>query len=152
MQRLTRITFNILLAAMLSGAVAIDAVADAPIKKHDQALMIKTDGQCAVSVDLVSSEDNCAGSAFAGNCGKNGKDCVCIRDKKFITWQIDNGARFELQFDGTSPFKGENPLKSGNNSKLKRKVDAPEGDYIYNVVVEGCPGQVYDPRIVLRGG
>lgn len=50
------------------------------IKKNDQSLLIKTDTRgCATEVILASPEDNCSDSEFANNCGKNGKDCVCIR-------------------------------------------------------------------------
>ncbi|MFT6896887.1 MAG: hypothetical protein ACJA13_001292 [Paraglaciecola sp.] len=121
------------------------------IKQNDQQLMIKVDAQgCAMSVDLVSPEDNCAGSEFAGSCGKNGKDCVCMRPQKFLSWEIDTDARFELAFNGTNPLKANCKLKSGNNYKTRCKIEATAGDYYYDVTVEGCPGQVYDPKIVVR--
>jgi hypothetical protein len=121
------------------------------IKKNDQLLMIKVDPQgCAMSVDLVSADDNCAGSEFAGNCGKKGKDCVCMRSQKFLSWEVDTDARFELAFTDVNPLKANCKLKSGNNYKMRCKIEAPAGDYDYEVTVEGCPGQVYDPRIVVR--
>lgn len=121
------------------------------IKKNDQQLMIKVDAQgCAMSVDLVSAQDNCEGSEFAGNCGKKGKDCVCMSSQKFLSWEIDSETRFELAFTGANPLKANCKLKSGNNHKTRCKVDAPAGDYQYDVTVEGCPGQVYDPKIVVR--
>ena len=113
--------------------------------------MIKVDASgCAASVDLVSPVDNCEGSEFAAKCGKNGKDCVCMRDQKFVSWLINTDTRFELKFNGASPFKSNCKVKSGNNNKITCKIEAPNGDYDYDVIVESCPNQVYDPKIVVR--
>ncbi len=128
-----------------------NVMADSGIKKNDQKLQIKVDQSgCAKSVDVISLVDNCQGSQFEGSCGKNGKDCVCMQNQKFVSWEITNGSRFELQFVGASPFKANCKEKSGNNAKIRCKIDSPDGDYEYNVIVETCPGQVYDPKIVIR--
>jgi hypothetical protein len=121
------------------------------IKKNDQELLIKVDANgCAASVDLVSTIDNCSDTDFAANCGKNGKDCVCMRNAKFVSWTAETDTRFELIFRGPSPFKSNCKYKSGNNRKIKCKIDATDNDYDYDVILESCPGQVYDPRIVVR--
>ncbi len=121
------------------------------IKKNNQELMIEVDALgCASSVDLVSPVDNCEGSDFADNCGKNGKDCVCMRDQKFVSWLISTDTRFELKFTGASPFKDNCKFKSGNNKKIQCKIEAADGNYDYDVIVESCPNQVYDPRIIVK--
>lgn len=121
------------------------------IKKNDQSLLIKTDTRgCATEVILASPEDNCSDSEFANNCGKNGKDCVCMRTNKFVTWSVDNGSRFEIQLSGADPFKANCDLKSKNKPQIKCKVAAGNGDYLYDVVLESCPDKTYDPKIIIR--
>lgn len=142
------ISLMLLVVACLA---AFNVLADAGIKKNDQQLLIKVDQSgCAQSVDLVSSVDNCQGSDFAASCGKNGKDCICMQNHKFVTWEIDKETRFEVAFVGADPFKNNCKFKSGNNKKIRCKIDVAEGDFEYNVIVETCPGQVYDPKIIIR--
>lgn len=137
-----------ILAAITTTSMTIAA---GNIKKNDQQLTIKVKSNgCAESVVLASSADNCSGTEFAASCGKNGKDCVCMQNNKFVSWKVETDTRFELVFKGPSPFKSNCKMKSGNNGHLKCKIEAPDNDYDYDVILESCPSQVYDPRIVLR--
>jgi hypothetical protein len=127
-------------------------VSAGPIKKNDQTLMVQTNEQgCATHVVLASPDDNCAGSEFADTCGKNGKDCVCMRTGKFVTWEVDNGSRFEIKLRDADPFTANCSLKSKNKPRIKCKVATDkDGEYEYDLILETCPGQVYDPVIVIR--
>ena len=145
------IDFRVLLAALFVSLLSFNAVSDNAFKKNNQELLIQVNSTgCASYVELISPEDNCAGSDLASSCGKNGKDCVCITNQKFITWTISNNSRFELKFKGLKPFKNKCSLKSKNKHEIKCKIDTVKGEYEYDVVVESCPGQTYDPRIVVR--
>ena len=125
------------------------AAASQPIKDNDQDLRIITDGKCVVSISLASSNDNCMDSEFKDKCGRNGKDCVCVRKNKSLTWGIDNYSKFEIQFPDKSPST-RCKLKSKSNNTVKCKIGAENGDFKYNVIVDSCPGVVYDPVIVIR--
>lgn len=143
--------FRVLLAALFVSLLSFSAISAGEFKKNNQELLIQVDSTgCASYVELVSPEDNCAGSNLASSCGKNGKDCVCITDQKFITWTISSDSRFELKFNGLEPFKNKCSLKSKNKEEIKCKIDTADGEFVYDVVVESCPGQTYDPRIVVR--
>jgi cellobiose-specific phosphotransferase system component IIB len=145
------INFNVLVAALFVSLLSFNAVSADKFKKNSQELMIKVDSRgCAIDVELVSPQDNCAGSSWANKCGKNGKDCVCITNQKFITWKTSNGSRFELKFNDAEPFKKKCNFKSRNKKRIKCKINSANGDFIYDVVVESCPDQTYDPRIVVR--
>ncbi len=138
-------------AIVFTSLLAVGFANAGDIKKNNQELMIEVDASgCASSVNLVSPVDNCEGSEFAGNCGKNGKDCVCMRDQKFVSWLISTDTRFELKFQGASPFKDNCKFKSGSNKKIQCKIEAGDGNYDYDVIVESCPNQVYDPRIIVK--
>jgi hypothetical protein len=132
-------------------AVNVEVSMAGDIKRNDQELMINVgpDG-CAKSVDLVSAVDNCADSAYANSCGKNGNECICMRSQKFVSWKVSNDSPFEIQFQGTRPFKRQCNLKSGDKAKLRCKITVNDGDFNYDVIVKTCPGQVYDPKIVVR--
>jgi hypothetical protein len=151
MKKFNKIKFYSLAAALCVSLLSFNALSANGFKKNSQKLMIHVDSRgCAYNVALVSPVDNCADSNLANSCGKNGKDCVCMTNKKFITWKTSNGSRFELVFNGDKPFKNNCGLKSKNKKSIKCKIDSDEGDFIYDVVVETCPDQTYDPRIVVR--
>lgn len=123
------------------------------IKNNDQSLLVQTDEKgCATQVVLkFPEEDNCAGSEFADTCGKKGKDCVCMRKGKFVIWEVENGSPFKIQLRDADPFTGNCALKSKNKPRIKCKVATTEdGNYEYDVILETCPDQVYDPMIVIR--
>ena len=148
-QRKTKIITYIIF--ILANFFTITVANAAGIKNNHQELTIKVDARgCVSSVELASQDDNCAGSDFANNCGNNGKDCVCMQSSKFVSWMIDADTRFELKFIGDMPFKPNCEVKSGNNKKIQCKIDAPDGDYEYDVIAESCPDEVYDPKIIIR--
>jgi hypothetical protein len=148
-QRVTKLISVV--ACVFISLLAVGFANAGNIKKNNQELMIEVDASgCASSVNLISPVDNCEGSEFAGSCGKNGKDCVCMRDQKFVSWMISADTRFELKFNGASPFKNNCKFKSGNNKKIQCKIEAGDGNYDYDVIVESCPNQVYDPRIIVK--
>ncbi len=151
MTRKRQIKIFTFITFMLASIFTVATVNAAGIKKNHQELMIKVNARgCVDSVVLKSQDDNCAGTEFADTCGRNGKDCVCMQPKKFVSWVIDAETRFELRFKGDMPFKSNCKVKSGNNRKIQCKIDAPDGDYEYDVIAESCPEEVYDPRIVIR--
>ena len=125
------------------------AAANQPIKDNDQDLRIITDGKCVVSISLASSNDNCSDTEFKDECGQKGKDCVCMRKNKSLTWGIDNYSNFQIQFPNGSP-SSSCKLKSGSKHTVKCKIDADSGDFKYNVIADSCPDVVYDPIIVIR--
>jgi hypothetical protein len=137
---------------LVSSLNSVQVMATPKIKNNDQTMRIITDAQgCVTEVVLKSPiEDNCQDSEFADRCGKNGKDCVCILKSKFLSWEIDRNARFELQFVAENPLKSNCRLKSGSNKKIKCQIVSEDGDFKYNVVVESCPGIIYDPQIIVR--
>jgi hypothetical protein len=151
MKILNTINLRGLLAALFVSLLSFNAVSADEFKKNNQELLIQVDSTgCASYVELMSPEDNCVGSNLASSCGKNGKDCVCITNQKFITWTISNDSRFELKFNGLEPFKNKCSLKSKNKQEIKCQIDTADGEFVYDVVVETCPDQIYDPRIVVR--
>ena len=151
MKILNTINLRVLLAALFVSLLSFNAVSADEFKKNNQELLIQVDSTgCASYVELMSPEDNCVGSNLASSCGKNGKDCVCITNQKFITWTISNDSRFELKFNGLEQFKNKCSLKSKNKQEIKCQIDTADGEFVYDVVVETCPDQIYDPRIVVR--
>jgi hypothetical protein len=151
MKILNTINLRVLLAALFVSLLSFNVVSADEFKKNNQELLIQVDSTgCASYVELMSPEDNCVGSNLASSCGKNGKDCVCITNQKFITWTISNDSRFELKFNGLEPFKNKCSLKSKNKQEIKCQIDTADGEFVYDVVVETCPDQIYDPRIVVR--
>lgn len=136
---------------LLAGLVLSLQINAGGIKKNDQRLIIFADARgCPTGVELESEVDNCKGSQFASNCGKNGKDCVCMRPDKFISWEAQNESKFEIKLTGDDPFTENCKLKSANKKRVKCKIAVVEGDYMYDVVLKSCPDQVYDPKIVIR--
>lgn len=130
---------------------SLSAMAVSKIKNHDQTMSIKTDAQgCVTQVVLKSPVDNCQGSEFENRCGRHGKDCVCILKSKSLSWEIDNNARFELKFVTTNPLNSNCKLKSGKDKIIKCKIESADGDFEYNVLAESCPGNSYDPVIIVR--
>jgi hypothetical protein len=130
--------------------VSYAALADQPIKDNDQDLRIITDGKCVKSISLASTNDNCMGTEFQDSCGRKGKDCVCMRKNKSLTWSIDNYSNFEIQFPDEGKPSTRCKLKSGSKRTVTCKINADTGDFKYNVVADSCPGVVYDPKIVIR--
>jgi hypothetical protein len=138
-------------AFLLASVFTITMAQAAGFKKNNQEVVIKVNAKgCVSSVELASSADNCSGTEFANSCGKSVIDCICMKHQKFVSWVIEADTRFELKFKGPSPFKSNCKFKSANNQKIQCKIDAPDGDYEYDVLAESCPDDVYDPRIVVR--
>ena len=152
MKRLNNINFYVVVAALFVSLLSFNAMSAKEFKKNSQELLIQVNSTgCAFDVKLSdSSQDNCEGSDLQNSCGKNGKDCVCITNQKFIKWTTSNGSPFELVFDGDAPFSNNCGLKSKNKNSIKCKIDSAEGEFIYDVVVKTCQEQSYDPRIVVR--
>jgi len=152
MKRLNNNNFYVLVAALFVSLLSFNAISAQGFKKNSQELLIQVDIRgCAFDVKLEdSSQDNCEGSDLQNSCGKNGKDCVCMTNQKFIKWTTSNGSPFELVFDGDAPFSNNCGLKSKNKKSIRCKIDSADGEFIYEVVVKSCPEQTYDPRIVVR--
>ncbi len=106
-------------------------------------------GQCAVQAVFRGDHDNCNNDNAKGraDCSKE-SGCVCTRQEKHITWQIEDKQSFSIVFDQGSPnpfvAKGDSEcnLKSNKKGKLRCRVkgkDVPKGDYKYSIHVPECP-------------
>jgi hypothetical protein len=109
-----------------------------------------TDGsQCQVAAIFKGDHDNCSNDKAKGraDCSKE-SGCVCTRQEKHVTWQIDGKQSFAIAFDqgSANPFvtKGDSECnqKSNKKGKLRCRVkgkDVPRGDYKYTITVPECP-------------
>ena len=104
--------------------------------------------QCEVSAYFKGDKDNCNNKKANGreDCAKD-EGCVCTRQEKHITWQMDGKESFTIEFDegDTNPFitTGESDcnFKSNKKGKLRCRVktkNIPKGLYSYNVAVPHC--------------
>jgi hypothetical protein len=105
--------------------------------------------QCKVQAVFKGDHDNCNNDGAKGraDCSKE-SGCVCTRQEKHITWQVDDKQSFAIVFDqgSSNPFvtKGDSEcnFKSNKKGKLRCRVkgkDVPKGDYKYSIVVPECP-------------
>ena len=153
MKIFNNINLYVLVATLFFSLLSFEAISAKGFKKNSQKLLIQVDDitGCVSHVELaVSSDDNCAGSNWEKSCGKSVKDCVCMTSKKFITWETSNNSRFQLVFRDDKPFDQQCKLKSGDKKEIKCKIGPDEGEFDYDVIVDTCQSQVYDPRIVVR--
>ncbi|MCB1701525.1 MAG: hypothetical protein H6985_17490 [Pseudomonadales bacterium] len=106
-------------------------------------------GQCQVQAVFKGDHDNCSNDAAKGraDCSKD-TGCVCTRQEKHVTWQINDKQSFSIAFDqgSANPFvtKGDSEcnFKSNKKGKLRCRVkgkDVPRGDYKYSISVPECP-------------
>jgi len=94
-------------------------------------------------------ESNCALLYPADkNPCKNDPECVCSKKEKYISWQTSTGDEFDINFTEGSPFK-RCDYSAGRDGKVRCKIKN-DGDYYYEVNVEGCDSNPYDPRIVVQ--
>ena len=106
-------------------------------------------GDCTVQAVFKGDHDNCKNDNAKGraDCSKD-TGCVCTRQEKHVSWQIEDKQSFSIVFDQGSPnpfvTKGshECSFKSNKKGKLRCRVkgkDVPRGDYKYSIVVPECP-------------
>ena len=106
-------------------------------------------GDCTVQAVFKGDHDNCKNDNAKGraDCSKD-TGCVCTRQEKHVSWQIEDKQSFSIVFDQGSPnpfvTKGSNEcnFKSNKKGKLRCRVkgkDVPRGDYKYSIVVPECP-------------
>ena len=104
--------------------------------------------QCQVQAGFKGDHDNCKNKGAKGrdDCGKD-SGCVCTRQEKHITWEMENKEPFSIAFDQGSdnPFvqKGDHQckFKSNKKGKLRCRVkgkDVPKASYRYSINVENC--------------
>lgn len=114
-------------------------------------------GDCLVQAVFKGDHDNCTNDNAKGraDCSKD-TGCVCTRQEKHVSWQIDDKQSFSIVFDQGSPnpfvTKGSNEcnFKSNKKGKLRCRVkgkDVPRGDYKYSIVVPECPAIVSHIKI-----
>ena len=105
--------------------------------------------QCQVQAVFKGDHDNCSNDNAKGraDCSKE-SGCICTRQEKHVTWQIDDKQSFTIAFDQGSPnpfvTKGDSEcnFKSNKKGKLRCRVkgkDVPRGDYKYSIQVPECP-------------
>ena len=79
--------------------------------------------QCEVSAYFKGDKDNCNNKKANGreDCAKD-EGCVCTRQEKHITWQMDGKESFTIEFDegDTNPFITTPSLKLCEYSKAFR--------------------------------
>ena len=104
--------------------------------------------QCMVQAVFKGDHDNCKNKKAKGrdNCDKD-TGCVCTRQEKHITWQMENKEPFTITFDqgSANPFvqKGSNECNFKNNKKGKLRCrvkgkDVPSALYSYAINVPNC--------------
>ena len=114
--------------------------------------------QAANSFDIYINVENCSGSVDMGesqNCDQaqcdGVKSCICLARHDRVTWHMDSGAKFRLEFHGESPLKnncGRNFHQNQHNCVVQDVVSAGQA-FDYDILVENCPNPI-DPRIVIR--
>ena len=104
--------------------------------------------QCQVQAVFKGDHDNCKNKNAKGrdDCSKD-NGCVCTRQDKHITWEMEDKKAFNIAFDQGSqnPFvqKGSSEcnLKSNKKGKLRCRVkgkDVPRASYSYSINVPNC--------------
>ena len=119
-----------------------------PVEQKVWIKPIHENGQCRVTAYFKGDQDNCSAhdAHGRGDCPKD-TGCVCTRQEKHITWQMDGAESFALVFDqgSANPFveKGDSDCKFQSNKKGKLRCrvkgkDTPRGMYAYTVQVPDC--------------
>ena len=118
-------------------------------KDRELIIHVDPDSHCVLEVASSSNENNCAMLYPTNNnpC-KNDPECICSKKEKYITWQTSTGDSFDINFTNGSPFK-RCTYSAGPNGEVRCKIKN-DGDYYYEVNVEGCATNPYDPRIVVQ--
>ena len=118
-------------------------------KDRELIIHVAAASHCVLEVTPSKNENNCA-ILYAANKNpcKNDPECVCSKKEKYITWQTSTGDSFNINFTDKSPFK-KCTYSADPNGKVRCKIKN-EGDYYYEVNVEGCATNPYDPRIVVQ--
>ncbi len=109
---------------------------------------VDTDGTCKVTAYFKGDHDNCSNHDAHGrdDCPKD-TGCICTRQEKHVTWEMDGSEGFSVMFDAGSenPFvaKGDNACDFSSNKKGKlrcrvKEKDTPKGIYHYSVHVDHC--------------
>jgi len=104
--------------------------------------------QCQVHAVFKGDHDNCKNKGAKGrdDCSKD-SGCVCTRQEKHITWEMENKEQFSIAFDQGSdnPFvqKGQSEckFKSNKKGKLRCRVkgkDVPKASYRYSISAPNC--------------
>ncbi|MBA6326613.1 hypothetical protein H4J46_01380 [Colwellia sp. MB02u-6] len=145
-----------LLKNMTSGLILLIATTSlaafaASNSAKDKELLIHVDPSthCAIKVAPSVNESNCTllYSESKNPC-KNDPECVCSKKEKNITWQTTSGDAFDIRFTEGSPFK-RCEYSAERDGEVRCKIKN-SGDYYYEVNVEGCATNPYDPRIVVQ--
>lgn len=115
---------------------------------RDKALVIKIDPvtHCAISVEPANHKQDC--KLESPNPCKNDPECICSKKEKYIVWTASTEDKFDINFPNGTPFKRCN-YKSENAGEIRCKIKN-DGDFYYEVNIEGCANNPYDPRIVVH--
>lgn len=145
MPRLAAKLTLVVIAALASPLTTAEAVEQ---KVRLEVVTPEGGGQCEVKAVFKGDTDNCKNKKAKGreNCQKE-TGCVCTRQEKHISWEMENKGAFTIAFDQGSdnPFvqKGSSEcnFKSNKKGKLRCKVkgkDVPSAIYRYTVNVPNC--------------
>ncbi|MFV8819690.1 hypothetical protein [Haliea sp. E17] len=110
--------------------------------------VVDANGQCTTTAYFKGEQDNCSNHDAHGraDCPKD-TGCVCTRQEKHITWEMDGDKPFTVAFDrgDDNPFvtngSNECDFKGNKKGKLRCRVkekDTPKGLYRYTVGVPDC--------------
>ena len=103
-------------------------------------LQIEMQDGCPVRVVDTTPQPDCPPEAACRNRGQT------------VHWQrADNGQDFSIRMTDTHIFEnwgqGPCPVAQGGQVVCRIADDAPDGDYKYDVIADGCP---LDPRLIVR--
>jgi hypothetical protein len=142
-----RITNSLVLLIATTSMIAFAA----NNRSKDRELIIHVDPttHCAMSVTPSVNENHCAllYSTNKNPC-KNDPECVCSKKEKYISWQTTTGDKFNIHFTEGSPFK-RCKYSAGRDGEVRCKIKN-SGDHYYEINVQGCASNPYDPRIVVK--
>jgi len=145
---LKRASRSLVLLVATCSMVALGAARN---NAKDRELVIDVDPSthCAIKVAPSDNESKCAllYSANKNPC-KNDPECVCSKKEKYISWQTSTGDKFDVHFTNGSPFK-KCTYSADRGDKVRCKIKNA-GDFYYEVNVEGCATNPYDPRLVVK--
>lgn len=145
---LIRVRSSLVLFILTYVMAAFGAVSNAA-KDKELVIIIDPTSHCAINVAPSDNESNCAILYPTGkNPCKNDPECVCSTKEKYISWQTSTGAGFDIHFTHGSPFKNCT-YSAAPHGEVRCKIKK-QGDYYYEVNVEGCANNPYDPRIVVK--
>jgi hypothetical protein len=116
--------------------------------KHDKVLVIHVDPitHCATAVLAADNKQDC--KLESPNPCKKDRECICSKKEKYISWTTNTRDKFDINFTDGTPFKKcRYTSESAGNVRCKIKN---AGDFYYEVNVEVCASNPYDPRIIVR--